>query len=103
MFSIIAHSSFITLQAIAGRRKRGKGWQLLVKWVGWPLDLTEGWQARGTLTKCEALDKFEAEHGVEGTVPPILISDEEGEAEQPCQSERSEDSSDSDDSEATTM
>ena len=44
-------------QAIMGRRKRGKGYQLLVKWVGWPLDLENGWQALGSLDKCEALDR----------------------------------------------
>ena len=54
------------VEAIVARRKRGRGWQLLVKWSGWPLDTTDGWEPRGRLAKCEALDKFEEQHGVEG-------------------------------------
>ena len=51
------------VEAIVARRKRGRGWLLLVKWTGWPLDTTDGWEPRGSPAKCEALDKFECQRG----------------------------------------
>ena len=53
---------------IMARRKRGNGWQVLVKWSGWPLERIDGWEAQGSLNKCEALPNFYDEHGSTGAV-----------------------------------
>ena len=50
------------IDKIIDRRRRGCGWQYLVRWVGYGPEDDE-WLSRRELEECEALDSWLAEHG----------------------------------------
>ena len=48
------------VEKITRKRKRGRGYQFYVKWVGWKKPT---WEPAHKLKNCAALDAFEARHG----------------------------------------
>ena len=48
------------VEKITRKRKRGRGYQFYVKWVGWKKPT---WEPAHKLKNCAALDDFEAVHG----------------------------------------